>query len=541
MAGLGVTQLDFPDYFALLDAMPTPIFVLKVGEDGLPRYVMMNAPCCKMVERRLEDVVGKTAFEIYGGSLGERALAQQLSVMEAAEATTYSVIIPFPHRVLDLRTTLTPTFDGSGTMTHLIGFCIDVTSERERDEALELTKIAKEKAEEASSAKERFLANMSHEIRTPMNGILGMSELMQDTELTPQQQLYSNTISTSANALLDIVNDVLDYSKIQAEKISLAPEPFSLLQVIMEVTTLLSIRSEAKGLDLHLDYGPMVPHGFVGDAKRLRQVLLNLVGNAIKFTDAGRIDVTVAFDGEDPSFPLRVTVLDTGRGIALDAQDAIFSAFEQADGPGSHREDGTGLGLAITRALVERMGGKIAVESALGEGAAFTVQLDLPVVAAKDVAEEHVAVVPKVRLIPNIDTLMPSKIGTPKKELPSLKGVKILVAEDNRTNQLVVSKMLAPTEAELWFVPDGQQAVDAYKAGGCDLILMDLSMPVMGGLDATREIRAFEKDVARPACKIIALTANAQPSDAEACLDAGMDDFLSKPFRRGDLISMISG
>ncbi|WP_294230203.1 ATP-binding protein [uncultured Shimia sp.] len=536
-----VTDLDFPGYHALLDAVPSSVFVLKLCEDGLPRYVSMNKAGCDLVQRRQEDVVGKTAFEIYGGAMGDRALAKHLEVIDAAQTATYLSVIPFPKKVIDLRTTLTPIFDENGVMTHLIGVSIDVTSERERDEALELTRIAKEKAEEASTAKERFLANMSHEIRTPMNGILGMSELMQDTELTPQQQLYSNTISTSANALLDIVNDVLDFSKIQAEKLSLVEEPFSLLQVILEVTTLLSTRAETKGLVLHTDYAPMVPHGFVGDASRMRQVLLNLIGNAIKFTDAGRIDVTVAYDGEDTAYPLRLTVADTGPGIAQDAQDAIFAAFEQADGPGTPREEGTGLGLAITRALVERMGGKIVVESELGRGAAFTVQLDLPVVAAKDVAKGLVAVVPKVRQRPNIGALTPSKNGTPRTELPSLKGVKILVAEDNRTNQLVVSKMLGPTEAELQFVPDGQQAVDAYKTGGCDLILMDLSMPVMGGLDATREIRAFEKDAARPACKIIALTANAQPSDAEACLDAGMDDFLSKPFRRGDLISMISG
>ena len=537
-----MTQLDFPDYLALLDAMPTPIFVLKVGEDGLPRYVMMNANCCKMVERRLEDVVGKTAFEIYGGSMGERALTRQLSVMEAAEPTTYSVCIPFPHRVLDLRTTLTPIFDGSGAMTHLIGFCIDVTSERERDEALELTKIAKEKAEEASSAKERFLANMSHEIRTPMNGILGMSEMMLETGLTQQQQLYADTIHTSANALLDIVNDVLDFSKIQAEKVSLAQEPFSLLQVIMEVTTLLSTRSESKGLDLHLDYGPMVPHGFIGDAKRIRQILLNLIGNAIKFTEVGHIKVSVSHDADDDAYPLTLSVTDTGIGIAQEEQQDIFAAFEQVENPAAYREDGTGLGLAITQALVERMGGAISVQSAEGEGATFAVGLNL-----SEAGDANLGVAgplnsdnraTQVTTNFQVEAVAP---GFAPVEMPSLSGRKILIAEDNRTNQLVVRKMLDPTGAELLFVPDGQQAVDACKADTCDLILMDLSMPVLGGLEATRQIRAFEKDAARPPCKIIALTANAQPSDAEACRAAGMDDFLSKPFRKGELISAVAG
>lgn len=537
MAGTGVTQLDFPDYFALLDALPTTVFVLKVDEDGMPRYVMMNKTCCELVNQRQDDIVGKTAFEIYGGAMGERALAKHFAGIEARAVTSYVATIPFPHKVLDLRTTLTPIFDATGAVSHLIGFCIDVTSERERDEALELTKIAKEKAEEASSAKERFLANMSHEIRTPMNGILGMSELMRETVMTPQQQLYSDTIHTSANALLDIVNDVLDFSKIQAEKVSLANEPFSLLQVIMEVTTLLSTRTEAKGLDLRVDYGPMVPHGFVGDGKRMRQVLLNLIGNAIKFTEAGHITVSVTHDSDDKVHPLTLLVTDTGVGIAQEEQQEIFAAFEQVENPATYREDGTGLGLAITKALVERMGGAISVQSQEGEGATFAVRLNLPEAGVGRVTEADSIVPKKPAEAPEMDFKAPAHVQV---EVPSLVGRKILIAEDNRTNQLVVRKMLDPTGAELQFVPDGQQAVEAYKAGECDLILMDLSMPVLGGLEATRQIRAFESDLARPACKIIALTANAQPRDEAACLDAGMDDFLSKPFRKGELLSVIS-
>lgn len=537
MAGTGVTQLDFPDYFALLDALPTTVFVLKVDEDGMPRYVMMNKTCCELVNQRQDDIVGKTAFEIYGGAMGERALAKHFAGIEARAVTSYVATIPFPHKVLDLRTTLTPIFDATGAVSHLIGFCIDVTSERERDEALELTKIAKEKAEEASSAKERFLANMSHEIRTPMNGILGMSELMRETVMTPQQQLYSDTIHTSANALLDIVNDVLDFSKIQAEKVSLANEPFSLLQVIMEVTTLLSTRTEAKGLDLRVDYGPMVPHGFVGDGKRMRQVLLNLIGNAIKFTEAGHITVSVTHDSDDKVHPLTLLVTDTGVGIAQEEQQEIFAAFEQVENPATYREDGTGLGLAITKALVERMGGAISVQSQEGEGATFAVRLNLPEAGVGRVTEADSIVPKEPAEAPEMDFKAPAHVQV---EVPSLVGRKILIAEDNRTNQLVVRKMLDPTGAELQFVPDGQQAVEAYKAGECDLILMDLSMPVLGGLEATRQIRAFESDLARPACKIIALTANAQPRDEAACLDAGMDDFLSKPFRKGELLSVIS-
>lgn len=535
-----VTILDFPGYDALLNAVPTSVFVLKVGEDGLPRYVMMNQAGLELVRLRSEDIVGKTAQEIYPGAMGERALKKHLEIIEAAEPTTYSAVIPFPKRVVDLRTTLTPICDANGTVRHLIGFSLDVTSERERDEALELTKIAKEKAEEASTAKERFLANMSHEIRTPMNGILGMSELMRETALTPQQKLYSDTIHSSANALLGLVNHVLDFSKIQAEKITLQEEPFSLYQLVQEITTLLSTRSDAKGLDLRVDYGASAPHRFVGDAMRVRQVLTNLIGNAIKFTDEGHISVSVAYDLHAKRYPLTVTVADTGIGIAPEAHKGIFAAFEQAEDPTAYREDGTGLGLAISQALVERMGGLVSVKSVLGEGAEFAIHLDLPVVGGVDVSDRAVA--KRRPSAPGFEEAKESVVecAAVGGEVPSLKGHRILIAEDNRTNQLVVGKMLGATGAQLQFVPDGQQAVEAYKSGECDLILMDLSMPVLGGLEATRQIRAFEKGMARPACRIIALTANAQPSDTAACLEAGMDDFLSKPFRKGDLLSIIA-
>lgn len=535
-----VTILDFPGYDALLNAVPTSVFILKVGEDGLPRYVTMNQAGLDLVRLRSEDLVGKTAQEIYPGAMGERALKKHLDVIEAAEPTTYFAVIPFPKRVVDLRTTLTPIFDASGAISHLIGFSLDVTSERERDEALELTKIAKEKAEEASTAKERFLANMSHEIRTPMNGILGMSELLRETALTPQQTLYSDTIHSSANALLGLVNHVLDFSKIQAEKITLKEEPFSLFQLVQEITTLLSTRSDAKGLDLRVDYDATAPHRVVGDAMRVRQVLTNLIGNAIKFTDEGHITVSVAYDPHATTYPLTMTVADTGIGIAPEAQKDIFAAFEQVDDPTAHHEDGTGLGLAISQALVERMGGVLSVKSLLGEGAEFAIHLNLPVVAG---ADSPGVVVPKASPCETEPEAAPDGVAEPTatgEEAPSLKGHRILIAEDNRTNQLVVGKMLGATGAQLQFVPDGQQAVEAYKSGDCDLILMDLSMPVLGGLEATRQIRALEKGMARPACRIIALTANAQPSDTAACLEAGMDDFLSKPFRKGDLLSIIA-
>lgn len=529
------------DPFAVLNSVAFSVFVLEVCDDGIPRYVSANGPALEYAELTLDQVVGKTALEVFGGVVGQRGLAHHLNVMAQAEEVTYEVPIPKGSRVALMRTTLSPLFNKDGKLTHLFGSSMDMSANKERDDALELTKVAKERAEQAVQAKERFLANVSHEIRTPMNGIMGMCELLRETALDEQQRLYSETIFHSANALLEIVNDVLDFSKIQSETISLHIEPFSLRTLISETVMFLSARAAAKGLVLLEDYPPNVPDAFVGDGTRVRQVVLNLIGNAIKFTSEGHVSVRVTYEPE-ATLPLRIAVSDTGVGIAPEDHEMVFSAFEQVDRPEMQREEGTGLGLAITRAVVERMGGKVSVRSARGEGCTFEVCLGFPIADVQDVRAP-----PCCAPSPNENDRPPQLdfelVVSPKQvtEVPQpLQGIKVLVAEDNKTNQLVVKKMLAPTGADLVFVEDGQQAVQTYEGGKWDVVLMDLLMPVMGGLDATRQIRALEKGSDRTACKIIALTANTQPSDIDASLEAGMDDFLSKPFRKRELLSMIA-
>ncbi|MFC4215635.1 histidine kinase dimerization/phospho-acceptor domain-containing protein [Pseudophaeobacter arcticus] len=241
-------RLEPSNLYSILDAVGMAVIVLEVGDDGIPRYVAMNQRSRDATKLSEEDWFGKTALEIFGGTTGEHALALHLGVVRSEQETTYEIHLPSVHNTLHIRTTMTPVFDAAGKLTHLVGSSADITSERERDAALELTKIAKEKAEDASQAKERFLAEMSHEIRTPMNGILGLCELLKETKLDDEQTLFANTILSSTTALLEMINEVLDFAKIKANKVSLHYEPFVLRDLIDEIRVLLSAKTSYKGL-----------------------------------------------------------------------------------------------------------------------------------------------------------------------------------------------------------------------------------------------------------------------------------------------------
>lgn len=533
-----MNRLQVNELYAILDAVGMAVIVLEVGDDGIPRYIAMNKRSREFTKVPEKGWFGKTALEIFGGSTGERALAIHKNVALSAKEATYEIDLPAVQGTRHIRTTMTPVFDSAGKLTHLVGCTEDVTSERERDAALELTRIAKEKAEEANKAKERFLANMSHEIRTPMNGILGICELLKETNLDQEQSLFANTIFNSTNALLEIINEVLDFSQIMADKVSLYHEPFSLRDLIDEIAVLLSAKTTYKGLEFLISYPGSVSSTFIGDANKVRQILLNLIGNAIKFTEKGYISVTVSHDQGALAGPLRFEISDTGCGIEESKLSSVFSAFEQADGTQKDLSEGTGLGLAISQALVERMGGEISVKSSPGQGSTFSVWLDLASQPAKTNTSTPVKeTAAPVQLDPSTTR---DTVGPAEKELEGLRGMQILVAEDNKTNQLVVEKMLKKSGAELHFAANGALAFEAYLVSEYDLILMDLSMPVMGGIEAARRIRQHEKDTGRTKCRIIALTANAQKSDMKACTEIGMNGFLSKPFRKHELLTCLS-
>ncbi len=475
------------------------------------------------VNKQMEALTGCTRDELIGAPFKnyftdpERAEEGIKLVLSQKKLTDYELTAcAFDGKQTVVSYNATTFYDRGRTLQGVFASARDVT-ERKRFEA-ELQQ-AKAIAESASQTKSDFLASMSHEIRTPMNAIIGIAYLLSQTPLSPVQDKYVQIFRRAGDNLLHLINDILDLSKVESSQLDLERTKFSLSDVLAKVTEMVAVPALEKELSLVCEIAPEVPNELVGDPSRLRQILLNLIGNAIKFTDSGEVAVRIAphAGASDPG-TLRFTISDTGIGIPREKLGAVFERFTQADSSTTRKYGGTGLGLTISKRLVELMGGRIWVESDVGKGSVFAFCLPLQI---------------WIEGMPSVDV----SIGTAP-ELP-LRPLRILLVEDSEDNRTITLAYMRDTPYRVDVAENGAVACEKFKAGIYDLVLMDRQMPVMDGLTATRAIRRWEVANHRHPTPIIALTAAALKGDREMCLASGCTAFLTKPIQQEVLLQAI--
>ncbi|RYZ56171.1 MAG: response regulator, partial [Sphingobacteriales bacterium] len=492
----------------IVDNVPMVVFV----KDLKGRYRIVNNYMLKVLGLEKEMIMGKTDFQLQMDQ--ERLFTYQDAddqVINQGKTITIEDTVEIEGNSHFFWVTKLPLKDAAGTVKYICGIASDVTAFKEVEAHLTL---ARDEAESAKAAQENFLANISHEIRTPMNGIIGMASLLSETKLDSTQSEYTESIKQAADSLLGLINDLLDVSKIRAGKFQLEHIEFNVREVITKVIYPLQFRAEEKGIALNLEFKNGMPAGIKGDPMRLQQILINLVNNAIKFTSEGEVKVSVDAERQGNTIILIADVSDTGIGIPIERQQQIFDIYSQSEQHTARLYGGTGLGLNIVKQLLELQSGTIALWSEPGKGSIFSFRIPY------DLAFE------KAVVIETEDTKVTEKID----------GLRVLVADDNFMNQKVVQYVLDKWRADIVFANNGQEAVEAAEKGNFDIILMDMQMPVMDGFEAMDIIR----NTLKLKTPIIAMTANALKGEAEKCINAGANAYISKPFDQQDLLSQIS-
>jgi signal transduction histidine kinase/CheY-like chemotaxis protein len=484
---------------AVIEDMSGILIVL----DNKNHIIDMNSAAKNIIDVKDKAFIGKLVFDF----LGEMAsyFIKYEHVQKAEEKIC--VRLDGGKKYYDLK--ITPLYDNKNKLIGKFLILHDITI---LEEAIEDLKESRKAAEDASRAKSQFLATMSHEIRTPLNGIIGMTELLAPSIQTGEDREYLQTVQSCSGSLLDIVNDILDFSKIEAGKMELEKADIDLYSLIDTTVKAFSHKAREKDLTLSCGIDPAIPEKLIGDAVRVRQILVNLIGNAVKFTEKGRIGVKARLiKHEEQQAVVEFSVSDTGIGIPEDKIAGLFESFQQVDSSTTRKFGGTGLGLAIVKSLVTIMNGRIEVESRLGEGSAFIFSIPFEVSEKEDSKE--------------ITGAEPDFSGL---------NIDVLLVEDNKANQMLVKRLLEKKEMKVEVAGNGIEALRMLEGKAFDLIFMDIQMPEMDGYEATTAIRKNESITGKHT-PIIALTANAAEDDKNACLKVGMDDFLTKPIRSENL------